>query len=213
MNKVLLGALVLAMHITMAPGASVDSNATAEAQNSTAEFMQVYGRSLPPIGHVEFCKRNPGDCAQARRGAVVTLTAERKADLRTVNDVVNQMVLPVTDLELYGRVEHWTYPSGKGDCEDYVLLKRRLLMERGWPAGALLITVVRDQDDEGHAVLTVQTSAGDFILDNKRPEIVTWNRAPYTFVKRQSDRDPGVWMSLAKPGQSATRETAGTENR
>ncbi len=48
-----------------------------------------------------------------------------------------------------------------------MLLKRRLLIRAGWPREALLITVVRDRKDEGHAVLTVKTDRGEFILDNQ----------------------------------------------
>jgi predicted transglutaminase-like cysteine proteinase len=42
------------------------------------------------------------------------------------------------------------------DCEDYVLLKRRMLMQAGWPREALLVTVVRDKKGDGHAVLNGQ---------------------------------------------------------
>jgi hypothetical protein len=34
-------------------------------------------------------------------------------------------------------------------------------MLRGWPESKLLITVVRDENNEGHAVLTVRTDEGD----------------------------------------------------
>ena len=92
------------------------------------------------------------------------------------------------------------YPTNKkGDCEDYVLLKRRILMERGWPESTLLITVVRDQNNEGHAVLTVRTDKGDFVLDNKRRDIVRFADTPYTYIKRQSERNPLVWISLLPP--------------
>ena len=65
-------------------------------------------------------------------------------------------------------VERWNYPDdGYGDCEDYVLLKRRMLMQAGWPREALLITVVRDKKGDGHAVLTVKTNRGEFVLDNQ----------------------------------------------
>ncbi len=51
-------------------------------------------------------------------------------------------------------VEKWSYPEdGKGDCEDYVLLKRRMLMQAGWLREALLITVVRERNGDGHALL------------------------------------------------------------
>ena len=86
--------------------------------------------------------------------------------------------------------------SGKGDCEDYALLKRQRLMQLGWPASALLMTVVFDERNEGHAVLTARTAEGDFILDNKTSTIKLWNQTPYAYVMRSSYLDPRVWMSL-----------------
>ncbi len=117
-----------------------------------------------------------------------------------MNTKVNTSVQPVTDMELYHKVEYWTYPTQhKGDCEDYVLLKQRLLIERGWPESTLLITVVRDENNEGHAVLTVRTDKGDFVLDNKRSEILRFAATPYTYIKRQSERNPLIWISLLPP--------------
>ena len=87
-----------------------------------------------------------------------------------INKWVNEPIKPMTDLEHWGVVEKWSYPDdGYGDCEDYVLLKRRMLIQAGWPREALLITVVRDKKGEGHAVLTVKTDKGEFILDNQNP--------------------------------------------
>jgi predicted transglutaminase-like cysteine proteinase len=94
-------------------------------------------------------------------------------------------------------VERWNYPDdGYGDCEDYVLLKRRMLMQAGWPRQALLITVVRDKRGDGHAVLTVKTDKGEFILDNQNEEILLWSDTGYRFVKRQSQNDPNNWLAL-----------------
>ncbi len=171
--------------------------AQADSAITSARFMRVYDVILPPIGFVQFCDRHPSDCrgrgSDRRR---VKLTDKRWRQLVVVNNTINRKVAPVTDQELYGRLEVWTYPTNKGDCEDYVLLKRRELLGRGWPESALLITVVRDENGDGHAVLTVRTSQGDFLLDNKRDIIVPWHQSAYSFVKRQSYRDPGVWMSL-----------------
>jgi predicted transglutaminase-like cysteine proteinase len=37
-----------------------------------------------------------------------------------------------------GTIEKWSYPDdGYGDYEDYVLLKRRMLIQAGWPREAL----------------------------------------------------------------------------
>ena len=172
-------------------------------------FMTSFGDTLPPIGYVTFCREHEAECKPS--GPIVDrmqLTAQKRADLEQVNRYVNQSVSPVTDLDLYGKVEVWTYPSGKGDCEDYVLLKRRMLIERGWPESTLLITVVRDENNEGHAVLTVRTDIGDLVLDNKRQQIVRWTDTPYTFVKQQSERNPLVWSSLTPPNGDSSQTTA-----
>ncbi|MGI9385714.1 MAG: transglutaminase-like cysteine peptidase [Methyloligellaceae bacterium] len=175
--------------------------------------MRVFGESLPPIGHVGFCRRNPAECR--RRPAKMErlgMTESRRQGLQMVNNMVNRMVKPVSDQDLYGRLEHWTYPAGRGDCEDYVLLKHRLLLERGWPQSALLITVVRDENNEGHAVLTVRTAQGDYVLDNKRSEVLRWNRTGYAFVKRQSSRNPRIWMSLAPTSAPRATPISGTRS-
>jgi predicted transglutaminase-like cysteine proteinase len=114
-----------------------------------------------------------------------------------VNNWVNQTIKPLTDLEHCGVVERWSYPNdGYGDCEDYVLLKRRMLIESGWPREALLVTVVRDKKEEGHAVLTVTTDKGDYVLDNQTEHILLWSKTGYRFVKRQSQFNANVWVSL-----------------
>lgn len=158
------------------------------------------GTTEAPIGFVRFCYRHPGECREltgANREAEVTLNTDRLDQLIKINESVNQRIKPVSDEVQYKTIEHWTYPSsGKGDCEDYVLLKKRELMAKGWPAGALLITVVRDENDEGHAVLTARTDHGDLILDNKHSEIKDWQRTRYMFIKRQSSVDPRRWESL-----------------
>jgi len=91
----------------------------------------------------------------------------------------------------------WNYPDdGYGDCEDYVLQKRKMLMQAGWPREALLITVVRDKNNDGHAVLTVKSDKGEYVLDNQTDDIVLWSDTGYRFVKRQSQSDPNQWVSL-----------------
>jgi predicted transglutaminase-like cysteine proteinase len=152
----------------------------------------------PPAGWVEFCARQPGECASTTTAPRdLTLSPEGWKDLVRVNKWVNETIKPLTDLEHWGVVERWSYPDdGYGDCEDYVLLKRRMLIQSGWPRGALLVTVVRDQKQEGHAVLTVTTDKGDYVLDNQTQDILLWSETGYRFVKRQSQSNPNVWVSL-----------------
>ena len=169
-------------------------------------FLAVGEPTRPPIGWVEFCVEYKSEClTKPSAPRDVVLTSKAWDDLVKVNSWANDNIQPVTDLEHWGVVERWNYPDdGKGDCEDYVLLKRRMLMQAGWPREALLITVVRDKHGDGHAVLTVKTNRGEFILDNQETEVLAWNKTGYRFVKRQSQSDPNTWVSLGEPRAPAT---------
>ena len=118
------------------------------------------------------------------------------ASVQAVNTAVNTAVLPATDAQIYGVVERWDYPRLAGDCEDYAIEKRRELIDAGWPESALLLTVVRDEVGDGHAVLTVRTNRGDLVLDNKTDDIAVWSATPYRFLKRQSTRDAAAWDQI-----------------
>ncbi len=157
-----------------------------------------------PMGWVEFCVEYPQECATGPSQPVdVILTEETWNQLVLANALVNRAIIPITDLEHWGVAERWNLPDdGYGDCEDYVLLKRRTLMLAGWPRSALLVTRVIDKAGDGHAVLTVKTDRGEFILDNMRSEVVPWYRTGYRFVKRQSQWDPNVWVQLSDSATS-----------
>src|SRR5271170_6686752 len=154
-----------------------------------------------PIGWVEFCVEYEPECkTRPTQPRDVMLDAVAWKDLERVNLFVNTRVKPMTDMEHWGVVERWNYPDdGYGDCEDYVLQKRKLLIQAGWPREALLITVVRDKNSDGHAVLTVKSDKGEYVLDNQTDDIVLWSDTGYRFVKRQSQSDPNVWVALGEP--------------
>jgi predicted transglutaminase-like cysteine proteinase len=154
-------------------------------------------RTTQPIGHYEFCQREPVQCAQKTANSQpIQLTRKLWAAMININNSVNTKVTPRTDLEMWGRDEIWSFPDGVGDCEDYVLEKRRELMALGVPAGSLLITVVRQPNGDGHAVLTVRTGNGDYILDNLEPRVLAWQDTEYTYLKRQSEKNSGAWVSI-----------------
>ena len=172
-------------------------NTSTERAPLAGQFAKIYGETLPPIGWVKFCQRHRSDCTgRPGRAARVRLTDSTWMQMVRVNALVNRKIEPVTDLELYKTAEHWTYPARQGDCEDYVLLKRKYLINLGWPREALLVTVVLDEKREGHAVLTVVTDQGEFILDNQNPEVLPWRATPYTYIKRQAQEHPQSWVSL-----------------
>jgi predicted transglutaminase-like cysteine proteinase len=202
MKHFVVGAALL-MFVSSLPVAATNDHSISllpQPRVQKVVYMKAFGDTLPPIGYVNFCQEHRADCRPGPRFADrIQLTPAKFGQIEEVNTAVNTEITPETDLDLYGKPEYWTYPTTKGDCEDYVLLKRRILIERGFPESTLLITVVRDENDEGHAVLTVRTDKGDFVLDNKRREVMRWADTPYTFIKRQSERNPLVWISLLPP--------------
>ena len=202
MKHFVVGAALLMFVSSLPVAATTDHSISLLPQPRVQKvvYMKAFGDTLPPIGYVNFCQEHRADCRPGPRFADrIQLTPAKFGQIEEVNTAVNTEIAPETDLDLYGKPEYWTYPTTKGDCEDYVLLKRRILIERGFPESTLLITVVRDENDEGHAVLTVRTDKGDFVLDNKRREVMRWADTPYTFIKRQSERNPLVWISLLPP--------------
>jgi len=164
-------------------------------------FVSVGPATRPPIGWVDFCVEYPGECKVTPTAPRdVVLTNKAWTDLLRINRWVNETVKPMTDMDHWGVVEKWSYPDdGYGDCEDYALLKRRMLMDAGWPREALLMTVVREKNGNGHAILTVKTDKGEFILDNQEERILLWSETSYHFVKRQSQSDPNRWVALGDP--------------
>jgi len=204
--KLLLGATIIILASSQA-NSQTPKNA---ASSSDMKYMAVYKLTEAPAGYVEFCQRYLGECSSKNlRPATVTISQQKWKELNSINIAVNQAVQPVTDQELYGREEVWTLPGQYGDCEDYVLLKRKRLIEQGWPENALLITVLRDENMAGHAVLTVVTDMGDLILDNRIELIRSWADTPYTYYLRQSRKNPSKWVDLSAD-DLGTRPTATT---
>ena len=165
-----------------------------------------------PYGWADFCTRRPEECrVDVLDPTDVALTPEVFAELAAVNTEVNGEIEPMSNLDHWGTLlDHWDYPvDGKGDCKIYALWKRRLLLDMGFPRQALLMTIVRDLEGNGHTILTVKTDKGDLILDNMVAEIRYWDETGYKFVKRQSQADPNVWVSIGPATMPTT--TAGVK--
>ncbi|WP_306146222.1 transglutaminase-like cysteine peptidase [Roseibium sp. MMSF_3412] len=169
------------------------------ANADPGRFMDMKSPVRAPIGHKQFCRDNRSACPNERyQPVVVKLDEARWKQLIAINAEVNRRVRPMTDDDLFGKVEHWSYPvNGYGDCEEYVLEKQRVLIKAGWPKSALLITVAKDIDNAGHAVLTVRTDHGDMILDNQVEAVLPWYSTPYRYIKRQSASSPVRWTGIS----------------
>lgn len=192
-NKALPAALIgafLALAAIAAPAQALDLTNVA--------FVQVVeGATSIPVGHAEFCKSRPAECR--RNDTVVSamsLDETRWSELLQINANINHNVVPVADIDLYQVDEFWTYPNGYGDCEDIALAKRRELINAGWPVSTLLMSIVKEADGGGHAVLIVRTDRGDLVLDNQDGAVRLWSDTPYHYVKRQSQANAGQWVDM-----------------
>jgi predicted transglutaminase-like cysteine proteinase len=164
-----------------------------------------YARILPPgagdaeptAAWLDFCKRLPDECRiDLSEASTIELTPEVAELMAATNLHVNKTIKPMTDRAHWGVEDRWDYPDdGFGDCEDYQLLKRKLLAEAGLPRRAMRMTVVIDAEGDGHAVLTIRTDRGDVILDNKRDAVLAWNETGYEFIKREGS-ETVAWVAL-----------------
>jgi predicted transglutaminase-like cysteine proteinase len=161
-------------------------------------FTAVVEKAEPPSGWAEFCTRYTSECdVKPNTPRNIVISSETWETIFGVNKWVNEHIIPMTDIEHWGRLNVWSYAEdGRGDCKDYVLVKRRKLIELGLPREALLIAIVWTQQNHGHAVLIARTDRGDHVLDNLSPNVVLWFDTGYEFVKRQSQSDPNAWVYI-----------------
>jgi predicted transglutaminase-like cysteine proteinase len=171
----------------------------------TSRPIENSGAARPVVGWVKFCERHPDECrVDVSEPAVVAMTPQVWRIIALVNRRINARIKAMTDREHWGVVDSWDFPDdGYGDCEDYQLLKRRSLAAQGLPRRAMRMTVVIDEQGEGHAVLMIRTDRGDFILDNKTNAVLPWAQTGYVFVKREG-QDDAAWSSLGGIGSPVT---------
>ena len=155
--------------------------------------------TLAPMAFTQFCLRYADQCKPQRmifRGGPVRLTAVRLEDLKEVNQVVNTGIAPEPNYQgLAG--EKWLIAPARGDCNDYAVTKRSELLDRGWPARALLLSEVVTSSGEHHLILVVRTRSGDLVLDNLSRTIRPWSTAPYRWVRIQTPQNPNYWATVA----------------
>jgi predicted transglutaminase-like cysteine proteinase len=157
------------------------------------------GIAKPIMGWIRFCQQNPAECAvDPSEPAAIELTPKDWQALVRINQQVNADIKAKTDKDHWGVEDIWDFAEdGYGDCEDYQLVKRKRLVEAGFPRRALRMTVVIDEEGAGHAVMMVRTDRGDFILDNKRNAILPWHKTGYVYIKREGD-EGSAWASLGR---------------
>ena len=163
--------------------------------SSTSAMMVTKGYAFAPPAFRPFCASQPRLCNTGGQVKQVKLTPARQAELEAVNSSVNHRIRERSDLASVGSADDWRVPTKEGDCEDFAILKKSELLKRGWPASALLLTVVT-LGGAGHTVLTVRTDKGDLIMDNRSSAVRDWSRTSYRYFARQSQSRTGKWVRI-----------------
>jgi len=124
---------------------------------------------------IEQCRASGCYSGAARRFLSLTEAAraiDGRARLAEVNRSVNQAIRYTSDLAQHGTPDLWSTPlatlgSGRGDCEDYAILKYAILRDAGTAPADMKIVLLRDNlRREDHAVLAVMSGGEWMVLDN-----------------------------------------------
>lgn len=137
-----------------------------------------------------------------------------KEKLSFVNSTINRLIAYKKDSAIYGSLDYWAKPSETldrraGDCEDFAILKMTALLSSGIPAQSMSLVILQDRRRGFfHAVLSVNTPAGAFILDNLSNLVLKDSGLPdyqplYSF---STDR---AWIHGAKAGAPQLAEIKG----
>lgn len=141
----------------------------------------------PPLGFTVYCMRFPDEC-RPQDPAAIRYSWTAYFDLRKVNETVNRQIKPRRE-----KIDRWDADVRFGDCDDYVMTKRRKLLAMGYPSSALRMAVVITKSNEMHLVLVVETLNRRLVLNNLTPTIKELKDTSYTFVM-MSTADPKKWV-------------------
>lgn len=134
-----------------------------------------------PRPWLEFCREDPSRTQCTNEPTTVEMTAGRFHQLMAAQDMVHRTTHQRPDAVEMGDRWELIDRGRAGDCEDMALTKRDILMTWGWPAGALRPAIcVINQESSGsqlHAVLTVDTTAGTYVLGNLVDGVTTMDNS------------------------------------
>jgi predicted transglutaminase-like cysteine proteinase len=164
-----------------------------------------------PAGFIGFCLRYSDQCELPDHAKdLAFLTPANWELLNRVNRATNMGVQYKDDMPHYGIADYWTIAAdGSGDCEDFALTKRKALIDAGLPVAALRIAVVLTSTKERHAILTVATDRGDYVLDSMSDDVRPWTETNYQWLERQDPKKRWGWDRLYA-GSFGSQPTAAT---
>lgn len=195
LTKSVAGCLV---SVALSAAFALPANAI-DARKTQRDLLPVKAAVSAPSGASGLCAQYAWACA--RSGKVQQIDLNAIAVAQKINSAANRKVRPVSDQAQWSSAERWSLPTARGgDCEDYVLYKKMLLVQAGFAPEQLLIATVLDRQRRSHAVLVLRTGTQDLVLDNMTGRIKSWRDTGYTFLRLQDPTQPNRWVSVFAGG-------------
>ena len=95
------------------------------------------------------------------------------ARVGVINRAVNLSIIAMSDMKQWGVTDRWSSPletltTGRGDCEDYAIVKYAALLDAGIRREDLKLVIVHDLlRNEDHAVTVAHVGGKWIVLDNR----------------------------------------------
>lgn len=164
------------------------------------------------ISPVDICSQANG-CSRIERRLAAAIAMAKGVGfaqrLAIINAKVNQLIQYESDYSAYRVADHWAGPGetlarGRGDCEDYAILKMAALRAAGVPVKSMSMVVLLDRRRNlFHAILLVSTDKGRFVLDNLR-NTVAMDTEFADYQPLFSMSEDRAWIHGVKKGSSLT---------
>lgn len=150
---------------------------------------------------------SPCDRKNAAFGEIVDIASKKgfREKLSFINSSINRLITYKSDMAVYGELDHWATPSEvlehrAGDCEDYAILKMAALLRAGIPAQSMSLVVLQDRRRKFfHAVVSVSTGSGNFILDSLSNLVLADTQLP-DYVPLYSFSTDRAWIHGSRSG-------------
>lgn len=119
--------------------------------------------------------------------------------LSQVNRWANQRIEYADDTATYGTRDYWataneTLAIGRGDCEDYAILKYHMLQAIGFDESQMYLTLARDLvRNADHAILVVRIGQQHYMLDNATDVLLPANIS-YDYRATMSFNSESAWL-------------------
>jgi len=154
---------------------------------------------------------------RAWRKLIADVAADPRGPVVAVNALVNDRVAEVADDAIYGQADYWASPletlaRGRGDCEDFAILKMATLAHLGVPVDTMRVVIVQiprraELTSTMHAVLLAGRGDEAVVLDNLREDVVTVGQArDYTPIYAIRLLPGGRPMVMASNGTTGTAQ-------